>query len=120
MALVHNKNHARSLIDAGYETREIDFQKLATLNKALKNIDTLVYVASKTYSVFDRVRELEKVLSAMQENHVANLVAMSFISLEDSAEAMGYLHGLNDDFSHLTGHEPESMEHFLARNYQTN
>ncbi len=56
----------------------------------------------------------------MQENHVANLVAMSFISLEDSAEAMGYLHGLNDDFSHLTGHEPESMEHFLARNYQTN
>ncbi len=42
---------------------------------------------------------------------------MSFITLEDSAEAMGYLHGLSDDFAHLTGHEPEEMEHFLAKSY---
>ena len=255
IALVHNKAHAKNLIDAGYEIREIDFQNVATLNSALKKVDTLIYVASKTYSVFDCVRELENVLSAMKENHVANLVAMSFIadqednpfvmspfygylprrlagtklnyaiaknslyadplvpylpelierkgliypignqelsfiSLEDSAEAMammalkpeilhsrksylltqarsytmselgrimtkvtdheigyhpvsveefgkiyaaegdgqelasmyaggamGYLHGLSDDFAHLTGHEPEDMEHFLSRNY---
>lgn len=31
--------------------------------------------------------------------------------------AMGYLHGLSDDFAHLTGHEPEAMEHFLTRSY---
>ncbi len=31
--------------------------------------------------------------------------------------AMGYLHGLSDDFAHLTGHEPEDMEHFLSQNY---
>lgn len=31
--------------------------------------------------------------------------------------AMGYLHGLSDDFAHLTSHEPEDMEHFLARSY---
>ena len=32
--------------------------------------------------------------------------------------AMGYLHGLSDDFAHITGHEPEAMESFLTRNYQ--
>lgn len=258
IALVHNKNHAQDLIKEGYKIREIDFQNVSTLNTALQKVDTLVYVASKTYSVFDRVRELENVLSAMQENHISNLVAMSFIadqednpfvmspfygylprrlagtklnyaiaknglyadplvpylpelierkgliypvgkqamsfiSLEDSAEAMttmalkpeilqsrksylltqarsytmpelgkimtkvtgheigyhpvsveefgkiyategdgeelasmyaggamGYLHGLSDDFAHITEHEPESMEHFLARNYHKN
>ncbi|GAA2867500.1 hypothetical protein [Lactobacillus intestinalis] len=34
--------------------------------------------------------------------------------------AMGYLHGMSDAFAHITGHEPEGMEHFLARNYQEN
>lgn len=32
--------------------------------------------------------------------------------------AMGYLHGLSDDFAHITGHEPETMEHFLSREYK--
>lgn len=258
IALVHNKNHAQALIETGYEIREIDFQNQDSLIKAFAGIDTLVYVASKTYSVFDRVRELENVLSALEDNQVKNLVAMSFIAdqennpfvmspfygylprrlagtdlnyaiaknslyadplvpylpelierkgliypvgdqemsfitLEDSAEAMakmalsekylksrksylltqarsytmpelgavmtkvtgheigyhpvsveefgkiyaaegdgaelasmykggamGYLHGLSDAFAHITGHEPEGMEHFLARNYQEN
>lgn len=256
IALVHNKSHAQQLIADGYETREIDFQKENTLKQAFANIDILIYVASKTYKVFDRVHELENVLAAMKENKVKNLVAMSFIadqednpfvmspfygylsrrlagtdlnyaiaknslyadplvpylpelierkgliypvgnqpmsfiSLEDSAEAMatmaldpmilksrknylltqsrsytmpelgkvmtkvtghmigyhpvtieefgeiyaaegdghelasmyaggamGYLHGLSDDFAHITGHEPETLEHFLMRKYQ--
>lgn len=256
VALVHNRNHAGDLIKAGLEIREIDFQNEKSLETAFAGIDTLIYVASKTYSVFDRVGELENVLAAMNKNNVNNLVAMSFIadqednpfvmspfygylprrlagtdlnyaiaknslyadplvpylpelierkgliypvgkeemsfiSLEDSAEAMatmaldenvlksrrsylltqsrsytmpelgeimtkvtgheigyhpvsveefgriyaaegdgqelasmykggamGYLHGLSDDFAHLTGHEPEDMESFLKRNYQ--
>lgn len=32
--------------------------------------------------------------------------------------AKGYLHGLSDDFAHITGHEPETIEHFLMRKYQ--
>lgn len=256
IALIHNKNHASKLIEDGYQTREIDFQNELSLKKSFAGIDTLIYVASKTYSVFDRVHELENVLIAMKENNVQNFVAMSFIadqednpfvmspfygylprrlaginlnyaiaknslyadplvpylpeliqrkgliypvgneamsfiSLEDSAEAMakmaiddnilasrktylltqgrsytmpelgrvmtkvtgheigyhpvsveefgkiyasegdgrelasmyaggamGYLHGLSDDFAHITGHEPETMEHFLMRKYQ--
>lgn len=255
VALVHNKNHATALINEGLEIREIDFQKRESLEKAFVGIDTLVYVASKTYSVFDRVGELENVLAAVKKNEIKNLVAMSFIAdqednpfvispfygylprrlagtdlnyaiaknslyadplvpylpelierkgliypvgkqamsfitLEESAEAMatmalnedvlksrrtylltqsrsytmpelgkimtkvtgheigyhpvsveefgkiyaaegdgaelasmykggamGYLHGLSDDFAHLTGHEPEAMEHFLTRSY---
>lgn len=258
IALVHNKNRAQALMEKGYEIREIDFQNEDSLIKAFAGIDTLVYVASKTYSVFDRVRELENVLSALEKNQVKNLVAMSFIAdqennpfvmspfygylprrlagtdlnyaiaknslyadplvpylpelierkgliypvgdqemsfitLEDSAEAMakialsekylksrksylliqarsytmpelgeimtkvtgheigyhpvsveefgkiyaaegdgselasmykggamGYLHGLSDAFAHITGHEPESMEHFLTRSYKEN
>lgn len=256
VALVHNKNHAQKLIEDGFEIREIDFQNEASLQKAFVGIDTLIYVASKTYSVLDRVKELENVLAAMKVNSIKNLVAMSFIadqednpfvmspfygylprrlagtdlnyaiaknalyadplvpylpeliqrksliypvgkqamsfiSLEDSAEAMadmaltpdilvsrksylltqsrsytmpelgkimtkvtgheigyhpvsveefgkiyasegdgselasmyaggamGYLHGLSDAFAHITGHEPETMEHFLTRKYQ--
>lgn len=256
IALIHNKNHAQNLIKNKYQVREIDFQKIETLKHGFANINTLVYVASKTYSVFDRVREFENVLEAMKDNDIKNIVAMSFIadqednpfvmspfygylprrlagtdlnyaiaknslyadplvpylpelierkgliypvgsqkmsfiSLEDSAEAMakmainnkilesrktylltqsrsytmpelgkimtkvtdheisyhpvsveefgkiyasegdghelasmyaggamGYLYGLSDDFAHITGHEPESMEHFLKRKYQ--
>ena len=66
VALVHNKNHATALVDAGLEIREIDFQNRESLEKAFAGIDTLVYVASKTYSVFDRVGELENVLAAMK------------------------------------------------------
>lgn len=256
VALAHTKKHAQNLLKAGLEVREIDFQNEASLDKAFVGIDTLVYVASKTYSVLDRVKELENVLAAMAKNNVKNLVAMSFmadqednpfvmspfygylprrlagtnlnyaiaknvlyadplvpylpelierhaliypvgkqkmsfIAIEDSAEAMavmaltpetlrsrksylltqsrsytmpelgavmtkvtghqigykpvsvekfgkiyaaegdgselasmyaggamGMLTGLSDDFAHLTGHEPESMEHFLKRKYQ--
>ena len=254
--LVHNKNHAQQLVQAGYQIREMDFQDEASLKAALAGIDTLVYIASKTYSVLDRVKELENVLAAVGENGVKNLVAMSFIAdqednpfvmspfygylprrlagtdlnyaiaknslyadplvpylpelierkgliypvgkqsmsfitLNDSAEAMaamavneeilksrrtylltqtrsytmpelgavmtrvtgkeigyhpvtvkkfgkiyaaegdgaelasmyaggamGYLHGLSDDFAHITGHDPEDMESFLKRSYQ--
>lgn len=256
VALAHTKKHAQNLLKTGLEVREIDFQNEASLDKAFVGIDTLVYVASKTYSVLDRVKELENVLAAMAKNNVKNLVAMSFmadqednpfvmspfygylprrlagtnlnyaiaknvlyadplvpylpelierhaliypvgkqkmsfIAIEDSAEAMavmaltpeilrsrksylltqsrsytmpelgavmtkvtghqigykpvsvekfgkiyaaegdgselasmyaggamGMLTGLSDDFAHLTGHEPESMEHFLKRKYQ--
>lgn len=40
----------------------------------------MIYIASKTYSVFDRVHELEDVLAAMKEDNVKNIVAMSFIA----------------------------------------
>lgn len=53
VALVHNKVHAKNLIEQNYEIREIDFQNEISLYKAFSGIDTLIYVASKTYSVFD-------------------------------------------------------------------
>lgn len=92
--LVHNRNHAQNLLDEGYEVREIDFQNEDSLTRAFKGIDRLVYVASKTYSVFDRVRELENVLAAMKENKVNNLVAMSFIAdQEDNPFVMSPFYG---------------------------
>ncbi|PEG86702.1 MULTISPECIES: SDR family oxidoreductase [unclassified Lactobacillus] len=255
VALVHTKKHAGKLIEQNINIREIDFQNEASLVKAFNGIDILIYIASKTYSVFDRVHELENVLAAMKEDNVKNIVAMSFIAdqrdnpfvmspfygylprrlagsglnyaiaknalyadplvpylpelierhaliypvgkesvsfitIEDSAEAIakmalnedilhskktylltqarsytmpelgeimtkvtgkkigyqpvsveefgriyasegdgnelasmyaggakGMLHGLSDDFAHITGHEPETMEHFLQRKY---
>ena len=53
VALVHNKNHATTSINEDLEIREIDFQNRESLKKAFAGIDTLIYVASKTYSVFD-------------------------------------------------------------------
>lgn len=83
-ALVHNKNHANTLINEGLEIREIDFQNRESLKKSFAGIDTLIYVASKTYSVFDRVGELENVLAAMKINDIKNLVAMSFIADQEN------------------------------------
>jgi len=94
VALVHNKVHAKNLIEQNYEIREIDFQNEISLYKAFSGIDTLIYVASKTYSVFDRVHELENVLAAMKEKHVGNLVAMSFIAdQEDNPFVMSPFYG---------------------------
>lgn len=84
VALVHNKNHATTSINEDLEIREIDFQNRESLKKAFAGIDTLIYVASKTYSVFDRVGELENVLAAMKTNGIKNLVAMSFIADQEN------------------------------------
>lgn len=59
VALVHNKKHAQKLTDAGFQIRAMDFQNEASLQKVLAGVDVLVYVASKTYTVLDRVKELE-------------------------------------------------------------
>ena len=83
-----------ALINEGLEIREIDFQNRASLEKAFAGIDTFVYVASKTYSVFDRVGELENVLAAMKTNGIKNLVAMSFIAdQEDNPFVMSPFYG---------------------------
>lgn len=82
------------MINEGLEIREIDFQNRASLEKAFAGIDTFVYVASKTYSVFDRVGELENVLAAMKTNGIENLVAMSFIAdQEDNPFVMSPFYG---------------------------
>jgi NAD(P)H dehydrogenase (quinone) len=94
VALVHNRQHAQQLLAENYEVREIDFQNEASLKQAFTNIDTLVYVASKTYRVFDRVRELENVLAAIKQDGVKNLVAMSFIAdQEDNPFIMSPFYG---------------------------
>lgn len=84
VALVHNKNHATTSINEDLEIKEIDFQNRESLKKTFAGIDTLIYVASKTYSVFDRVGELENVLAAMKTNGIKNLVAMSFIADQEN------------------------------------
>lgn len=84
VALVHTKKHAQNLLDQNLEVREIDFQDSQSLEKAFSGIDTLIYIASKTYSVYGRVRELENVLAAMEKNKVKNLVAMSFIADQEN------------------------------------
>ena len=82
------------MINEGLEIREIDFQNRASLEKAFAGIDTFVYVAGKTYSVFDRVGELENVLAAMKTNGIENLVAMSFIAdQEDNPFVMSPFYG---------------------------
>lgn len=84
IALVHNKKHAQDLIAQNIEVREIDFQDKGSLVKAFNKIDTLVYVASKTYSVLERVKELENVLAAVNQTNISNLVAMSFIADQEN------------------------------------
>ena len=72
----------------------MDFQDEGSLQKALAGVDVLVYIASKTYTVLDRVKELENVLAAMQQAQVTKLVAMSFIAdQEDNPFVMSPFYG---------------------------
>lgn len=84
IALVHNRSHAKEILEQNIEIREIDFQKRDSLIKAFEGVDVLVYIASKTYSVLDRVVELENVLAAVDKNNIKNLVAMSFIADQEA------------------------------------
>lgn len=84
VALVHTKKHAPSLIAQQIEVREFDFQKENSLVNALKSIDILIYIPSKTYNLLDRIKELENVLAAMKDNDIKNLVAMSFIADQEN------------------------------------
>lgn len=84
VVLAHSLNRAQKFQEKGLLVRPIDFQKEFSLQNAFRGVDTLIYVASKTYSLLDRIKELENVLKAMKEKNVQNLVAMSFIADQEN------------------------------------
>ncbi|GFZ27672.1 NmrA family NAD(P)-binding protein [Lactobacillus corticis] len=94
IALVHNPDHATSLKKYGIEIRKIDYLDKGSLNTSFTGLDVLVYIASKTYSLLDRIAELENVLSAVEYAGIPNLVAMSFIAdQEDNPFVMSPFYG---------------------------
>lgn len=84
IALAHTPSHAKKLAKSGIAVRLIDFQNQSSLRQAFAGIDILIYVASKTYSVLKRVKELENVLAALKTDKIKNLIAMSFIADQEN------------------------------------
>lgn len=77
---VHTDSKAQSLKDQGYEVVPIDFFKQDTLLSAFRDVDFLIYVASKSLDSFSRVQELENVIKAAESSKVKHILSMGFIA----------------------------------------
>lgn len=93
-AAVHTPSKAQSLVDKGVDVVAIDYLQPDKLAQALQGTDTLVYIPSKTYSVLDRVTELENILAAMKQAAVSHIIAVSFFAdQEDNPFTMSAFYG---------------------------
>ncbi|MBO1305712.1 SDR family oxidoreductase [Enterococcus sp. 669A] len=80
VAVVHSLSKAEDLKKAGIAVRPGDYSTIDSMVEALKSIDLLIYIPSKTYDVLERVRELENTLKAMEQAHVKEIIFVSFFA----------------------------------------
>ncbi|MGM0216440.1 SDR family oxidoreductase [Enterococcus sp. AZ109] len=78
--IVRTPAKARHLKQENIAVRAGDYTDVDSMTKALKNIDLLIYIPSKTYDVLDRVTELENTLKAMEKARVKALIFVSFFA----------------------------------------
>ena len=111
-------------------TLEDSAEAMATMalnEDVLKSRRTYLLTQSRSYTMPELGKIMTKVTGHEIGYHPVSVEEFGkiYAAEGDGAElasmykggAMGYLHGLSDDFAHLTGHEPEAMEHFLTRSY---
>lgn len=80
VALVHTMAKAKKLQDQAITVRQGDYSDVASMIEALKGIDLVIYIPSKTYDVVQRVLELENTLTAMCKAKVKKIIFVSFIA----------------------------------------
>ncbi len=85
VAVVHSLSKAEDLKEEGIAVRPGDYSTIDSMVEALKNIDLLIYIPSKTYDVLERVRELENTLKAMEQAHVKELIFVSFFADQEKS-----------------------------------
>lgn len=111
-------------------TLEDSAEAMATMalnEDVLKSRRTYLLTQSRSYTMPELGKIMTKVTGHEIGYHPVSVEEFGkiYAAEGDGAElasmykggAMSYLHGLSDDFAHLTGHEPEAMEHFLTRSY---
>lgn len=80
VAIVHTSTKGQKLKEQKIDVRAGDYSDVASMTEALKDIDLLIYVPSKTYDVVQRVLELENTLTAMKNAKVKKIIFVSFFA----------------------------------------
>lgn len=80
VAIVHTPSKGKKLKEQKIDVRAGDYSDVASMTEALKDIDLLIYVPSKTYDVVQRVLELENTLTAMKNAKVKKIIFVSFFA----------------------------------------
>lgn len=80
VAIVHTPSKSQKLKEQKIDVRAGDYSDVASMTEALKDIDLLIYVPSKTYDVVQRVLELENTLTAMKNAKVKKIIFVSFFA----------------------------------------
>lgn len=80
VAIVHTPSKGQKLKEQKIDVRAGDYSDVASMTEALKDIDLLIYVPSKTYDVVQRVLELENTLTAMKNAKVKKIIFVSFFA----------------------------------------
>lgn len=84
IALVHTPAKAQNLNEQKIAVRAGDYSDVASMTEALKKVDLLIYVPSKTYDVLQRVEELENTLTAMKNAKVKKIIFVSFFADQEN------------------------------------
>ena len=80
VALVHTPTKAQNLKEQGVTVRTGDYMDVDSMIAALREIDLVIYIPSKTYDVVQRVLELENTLTAMRKAGVKKIIFVSFFA----------------------------------------
>lgn len=80
VALVHTPAKAQNLKEQGVTVRAGDYTDVDSMIAALREIDLVIYIPSKTYDVVQRVLELENTLTAMRKAGVKKIIFVSFFA----------------------------------------
>lgn len=83
-AAVHTLTKAENLKKQGVEVTAIEYLDAATIVKAIKETDVLVYIPSKTYNVLQSITEFENTLQAVEESGIKNIVFVGFIADQEN------------------------------------
>lgn len=83
-ALVHTPSKATFLQKKGIAIRVGDYLDQASMVQVLQGTDVLIYIPSKTYSLVQRVTELENTLAAMKQAQVSQIIFVSFFADQEN------------------------------------
>lgn len=77
---VHTVKKATDLIKNGFDVQGFDFFDETSLQRLLSDTDVFIYIPSKSSTSFERIKELEKVITAAEATKVGHFLAMGFIA----------------------------------------
>lgn len=101
VGLAHNVEKAKKKINQPIEIREADFDKLESMEKALKGLDRILLVSTREPDPQKRITQHTNVIKAAKTNKLSLLVYTS--SIKPDQNPLGYAHEKTEEFLKASG-----------------